>query len=113
MITLWPPTELAEGYYYELLRENYVLTDGTRNLNIHYLNPIQHGEGMLIAYLPKERLLIEADVVNTDAPLPSMPTNDQKNFYKAAKTLKLDPLTIVPVHGKPIPWADFAKVIGS
>jgi glyoxylase-like metal-dependent hydrolase (beta-lactamase superfamily II) len=113
MITLWPPTELAEGYYYEPLRENYVLSDGTRNLNIHYLNPLQHAEGMLIAYLPKERLLIEADVVNTDAPLPSMPTSDQKNLYKAVKALKLDPVTIVPVHGNPIPWADFAKLVGS
>jgi hypothetical protein len=42
-----------------------------------------------------------------------MPTSDQKNLFKAVKTLRLDPLTIVPVHGKPIPWADFAKLVGS
>jgi glyoxylase-like metal-dependent hydrolase (beta-lactamase superfamily II) len=112
MISLWPPTELAEGYYYELLRENYVLSDGTRNLNVHYVNPNQHSEGMLVAYLPKERLLIEADLVNTDAPLPAKATSDQTNFFKAVKKLKLDPATIVPVHGKPMPWADVARVIG-
>ena len=40
MVSLWPPTELAEGYYYEMVRENYVLSDGTRNLNIYYVNPL-------------------------------------------------------------------------
>jgi glyoxylase-like metal-dependent hydrolase (beta-lactamase superfamily II) len=110
MLSLWPPTELAEGYYYELLRENYVLSDGTRNMNIYYLNPLQHAEGMLVAYLPKERMLIEADVVDTDAPLPATPTRDQTSLLNAVRTLKLDPTTIVPVHGSPIPWADFAKV---
>src|SRR4029434_6914336 len=30
MVSLWPPTELAEGYYFETVRENYVLTDGNR-----------------------------------------------------------------------------------
>ena len=29
MVSLWPPTELAEGYQYETVRENYVLSDGT------------------------------------------------------------------------------------
>ncbi len=112
MVSLWPPTELAEGYYYELLRENYVLSDGVRNMNIHYVNPIQHSEGMLMAYLPRERLLMEADVINTDAPLGSKASADQVNFFKAVQTLKLDPLTIVPVHGSPIAWSEFAKIVG-
>lgn len=112
MVTLWPPTEFAEGYYYELVRENYVLSDNTRNMNIYYLNPLQHVEGMLMAWLPKERLLIEADVVNTDAPLPAMPTRDQTSLLNAVKVLKLDPAQIVSVHGKPIPWTDFTKIAG-
>jgi hypothetical protein len=110
MVSLWPPTELAEGYYYELLRENYVVSDGTRNLNVHYLHPLQHVEGMLIAYLPRERILMEADVVSTDAPLPATPTRDQTSLFNAVKRLNLDPATIVPVHGDPIPWAEFAKI---
>ncbi len=111
MVSLWPPTELAEGYYYELLRENYVLTDGARNLHVFYVHPLQHAEGMLVAYLPKERLLFEADVVKTGAPLPSTASRDQTSFFNAVRTLKLDPLTIVPVHGDPLPWADFARIV--
>jgi len=33
---------------------------------------------MLMAYLPKERILIEADLVNTNVPLPTTPTKDQQ-----------------------------------
>jgi hypothetical protein len=112
MMSLWPPTEVAEGYYYETVRENYVLSDGTRNLNIYYVNPLQHVEGMLMAYLPKEKILMEADLVDTNAPLPTTLSRDQQSFYKAVRTLKLEPGQMVPVHGNPIPWATFAKIAG-
>jgi glyoxylase-like metal-dependent hydrolase (beta-lactamase superfamily II) len=110
MLSLWPPTELAEGYQYETVRENYVLSDGTRNLHIYYVQPLQHVEGMLMAYLPKEKILIEADLVNTDAPLPATASNDQKSFYNEVQVLRLNVSQIVPIHGKPIPWSDFTKI---
>jgi len=107
MVSLWPPTELAEGYYFETVRENYVLTDGNRTMQIHYVNPLQHAEGMLMAYLPKEKLLLEADLVDTFEPLPSRISEDQRSFFNAVQKLKLDVARLVPVHGRPIPWATF------
>jgi Metallo-beta-lactamase superfamily len=112
MVSLWPPTELSEGYYYETIRENYILSDGTRNLNVHYINPNQHVEGMLVAYLPKEKLIFEADIVDTIAPLPARMSADQRNFYTAVQRLRLDVGQIVPVHGEPIAWSEFAKLAG-
>ena len=38
MVSLWPPTELAEGYQYETVRENYVLTDGDRIMQMSYVS---------------------------------------------------------------------------
>ena len=73
MVSLWPPTELAEGYQYETVRENYVMSDGTAEPAHVLREPLQHVEGMLMAYLPKEKILIEADLVDTDAPLPATP----------------------------------------
>jgi glyoxylase-like metal-dependent hydrolase (beta-lactamase superfamily II) len=107
MVSLWPPTELAEGYYFETVRENYVLTDGNRTMQIHYVNPLQHAEGMLMAYLPKEKLLLEADLVDTFEPLPSRISGDQRSFFNAVQKLKLDVARLVPSHGRPIPWAAF------
>ena len=113
MISLWPPTELAEGYQYETVRENYVLSDDARTLNMFYVNPLQHADGMLMAFLPKEKLLIEADIVDTDKPLPSAPTRDMTSFNRAVQMLKLDVSQLVPIHGKPIPWSDFQKVVAT
>jgi glyoxylase-like metal-dependent hydrolase (beta-lactamase superfamily II) len=109
MVSLWPPTELAEGYYYEAIRENFIVSDGTRNLNVHYVNPLSHVEGMLIAYLPREKLLFEADLLDTNQPSPPEPTRDHRSFYDAVVKLGLEVDRIVPVHGSPVAWTDFAS----
>ena len=110
MTAQWPPTELAEGYYYESVRENYVLEDQGRVMHMYYVNPINHADGMLMAYLPKEKILIENDLLNTDWPTPAMPTREMNTLRTEVNTLKLDVQTIVPIHGKPIPWSDFLKM---
>ncbi len=110
MVSQWPPTELAEGYYWEAVRENYTLEDQGRVMHIYYANPLQHAEGMLYAYLPKEKLLLENDIINTNNPLPAMPTRDMTTLRNNVRALGLDVQTIVPIHGKPMPWADFMKM---
>ena len=113
MVSLWPPTELAEGYYFETVRENYVISDGTRTMQIHYVNPLDHVEGMLMAYLPGEKLLFQADLVNTFEPLPTRISGDQRSFFNAVQKLKLDVAQLVPMHGRPIPWSSFSAAAKS
>ncbi|MGH9672385.1 MAG: MBL fold metallo-hydrolase, partial [Bryobacteraceae bacterium] len=62
LMTLFPPTEIREGYIMEAVAENYVVSDGARNLHISYVQPLAHVEGMLMAYLPNEKIAIEADL---------------------------------------------------
>ena len=38
----WPPTEVSEGYNYEAVQENYVITDNSRILRIYYVQPLRH-----------------------------------------------------------------------
>ena len=63
---------------------------------------------MLIAYLPKEKLLFEADLLDTDRPRPATPTRDHMSFHTAVRKLGLDVARIVPVHGQPVAWEEFA-----
>ena len=115
MLALWPPTELAEGYQYETVRENYVLTDGTRTMHISYVQPLAHVEGMLIVYLPVEKIVIEADLYDPPAPsepLPTIPSAADLSFYNHVQRLGLDVETIAPIHGRAVPWTDFLKVVG-
>ena len=55
MVSLWPPTELAEGYYWEVVRENYTLEDQGRVMHMYYVNPLQHAEGMLTRICRRRR----------------------------------------------------------
>ncbi len=114
MVSLWPPTELAEGYQYETVRENYVLSDGARSLHISYLHPLQHVEGMLVAYLPEERMLIQADIV--DGPGSStegihIDPNGANSLVNHVNRLGLDVETLVPLHGSPVSWEDVLMLL--
>jgi hypothetical protein len=111
MVSLWPPTELAEGYQYEQVTENYILSDGARNMNIYYVQPLQHVEGMIMAYLPRERMVIQADLLDSHVPLPAAPTPANQSLFNQIQRLKLDVATIVPIHGKPVTWREFMEVI--
>jgi hypothetical protein len=114
MMSLWPPTEVAEGYQYETVRENYTLTDGARTMSLSYVQPLAHVEGMLMAYLPTEKMVIQADLYDPPAagePLPANPTAANRTFYNHVRRLGLDVATIVPIHGRVVPWSDFLKVV--
>ncbi len=108
MLSLWPPTELAEGYQYETVRENYVLSDGSRTMHITYVQPLAHAEGMLMAYLPKERIVVEADLYD---PPQAGPTAASRAFYNHVQRLGLDVAVIAPIHGRAVPWSEFRKVM--
>jgi glyoxylase-like metal-dependent hydrolase (beta-lactamase superfamily II) len=116
MVSLYPPTEISEGYTMEDVDERYVLTDRARLLEIHYVQGLgSHAEGMLMAYLPKEKILIEADLYNPPAPgepPPAGPTPVNEAFYQNVQTLGLDVSTIVPIHGRAVPWSDFLSFMG-
>jgi glyoxylase-like metal-dependent hydrolase (beta-lactamase superfamily II) len=111
MMSLWPPTEVAEGYQYETVRENYVLSDGTRSMHISYVQPLAHVEGMLMAYLPNEKIVIEADLYDP-SPGNASPNEANRSFYNHVKRLGLDVSTIAPIHGRAVPWSNFLTFIG-
>jgi glyoxylase-like metal-dependent hydrolase (beta-lactamase superfamily II) len=108
LVSLYPPTELSEGYTMEDVDEKYVISDGTRNMDIYYVQGLNtHVEGMLMAYLPAEKILIEADLYDPPA---SVPGPIHKVFYNNVKQLGLDVSTIAPIHGPAVPWSDFLKL---
>ena len=112
IMSLWPPTEVAEGYNYEAIQENFVITDNTRILRVYYVQPLAHVSGMLMAYLPAERIAFEADLFNTHEPHTGPPKPSMTSFWNQVKRMRLNVSTIAPVHGRPVPWSDFEKAMG-
>ena len=114
MMSLYPPTEISEGYTMEDVDEKYVLSDGARNLEIYYVQGLaSHVDGMLMAYLPSEKLLIEADLYDRSAAKTTMPalTEVHQTFYNNVQQIGLDVAIIVPIHGQPVPWGEFREFI--
>lgn len=109
MVSLYPPTEIAEGYTMEDVDERYILSDGERLLELHYVQGLSaiHVEGMLMAYLPQEKMLIEADLFDRteDGAVVSSPELHQA-LRRNVEQLGLEVETIVPIHGRPTRWAE-------
>lgn len=109
MLSLWPPTEVSEGYQYETVREYYTLSDGARRMIVSYVQPLEHAEGMLMAYLPNERIAIEADLSDPPPPGTQGPTAANRALREQVRRLKMEVDTIAPIHGQPIKWSDFVR----
>jgi glyoxylase-like metal-dependent hydrolase (beta-lactamase superfamily II) len=87
---------------FEGLVGSRTLTDGSRELVIYHYGGNMHNAGMLMVYLPKEKILIEADSY-TPPNSPNDPPGGISNlvhFYEALERLKLDVEQIVPIHGR-------------
>jgi glyoxylase-like metal-dependent hydrolase (beta-lactamase superfamily II) len=82
--------------------EKRVLTDGTHVVELHHMQNFGHHDGMLMAYLPKEKVLFEADAWNpaptATATPPSPPSPFTTSLVDNMQRLKLDVARIIPVH---------------
>jgi glyoxylase-like metal-dependent hydrolase (beta-lactamase superfamily II) len=113
IVALWPPTEVAEGYSYEAIQEAYTITDNTRLLHVYYVQPLQHVVGMLMAYMPTERILFQADLYNTNEAPVAASAAPMRSLSNQITRMKLDVATIAPVHGKPVPMATFQAAVAA
>ncbi len=105
IVSKWPPTEVSEGYNYEAVQENYVITDNRRILRVYYVQPLRHAEGMLMAYLPAERIAFEADLFDTHEPPRPAQLPAMRTLAAQVQRLALEVTTLAPVHGAPVPWS--------
>ena len=98
----------------ETIKDKRVFTDGKMTLEIHLLRGHPHSEGLVVAYIPSERLLIQADAFHPRPgakPLPA-PSPFTINLVENIARLKLDVARVVHVHGGISPYADVLRAAG-
>jgi glyoxylase-like metal-dependent hydrolase (beta-lactamase superfamily II) len=77
-----------------------VFTDGTRTVELYTVNPVPHSNGLMIAYIPKEKILFQGDFTVT----PGQPANDHvKALAPIVKKLNLDFDRYINVHTSAMP----------
>jgi glyoxylase-like metal-dependent hydrolase (beta-lactamase superfamily II) len=101
----------------EPVLDKRLLTDGTQMLELYKIQGSNHADTMLIAYLPKDKLLVEADMWNPpaqpNAPAPTgVAAAEPLNLWNNIQRLKLDVAQIAPLHGRLVPFADFQRAVG-
>jgi glyoxylase-like metal-dependent hydrolase (beta-lactamase superfamily II) len=99
----------------EGMQNKYTLSDGRRTVELHLIQGTMHGDGLIMAYLPKEKLLVEADAYTPGpptAPPPAQPNPLHVNLYDNIERLKLAVDQLLPLHGRKVPLAELQKAIG-
>lgn len=81
-----------------------VLTDGTMTVNLYPVTTA-HSQSMLVAYFPRQRLLVEADAYTPGGAVQMY----AGEFLAALKPRNLRIDRVVPLHGKVAPYAQFVK----
>jgi glyoxylase-like metal-dependent hydrolase (beta-lactamase superfamily II) len=85
----------------ETVGEKKIMTDGEHTIELYHLEGSTHSDNMLVAYLPKQKVLIEADEFNVgqaNAPTPAQINPYQTNLLANIERLKLDVDRIIPIH---------------
>jgi glyoxylase-like metal-dependent hydrolase (beta-lactamase superfamily II) len=99
--------------HYELVDEEFTLTNGDRTLEVLHIPEIDHSADMLVGFLPAEGILVDADLFSRRGPLDAgNPSAGELALYHAVRRQGWEVNTIVPIHGPPTTWDEFMTIVG-
>ena len=84
-------------------------SDATRTVQVHFIEGSPHAQGFMMAWLPRERLLVEADAYTPAAPNtppPATPNALHVNLVQNIQRLGFDVDRILPLHGRVVPYSE-------
>lgn len=92
----------------ETVDEDREFKDQAMTVMLYHVAGNPHSDTMLMAYIPRDRLLIEVDAFSPGSAVNPYAANLLENIQK--RSLRVD--TIVPLHGAVAPFAELVKVAG-
>jgi glyoxylase-like metal-dependent hydrolase (beta-lactamase superfamily II) len=100
---------------FQTMGDNMVLTDGARSVELYQIVGNAHHDGLIMAYLRKEKLLIQADAFSpppAGAEPPKVPDPFSVNLEANVRRLNIEVDRILPLHGRIVPYGDLLEAIG-
>jgi len=94
--------------------DQYSISDGNQTIELYHVDGLNHSDNMLVAYLPKDKILINADLYSPPAQGGNLANVSASAvaLFRNVKRLKLDVAQHVPIHGNPGLNADFERIVG-
>lgn len=89
--------------------------DAARRVEVHRVTDSVHADTFLAVFLPRERLLIEADSFTPpppNAPAPQQPNGLHLELVKNLERLNLPVERILPLHGRVVPVGELYRMVG-
>jgi glyoxylase-like metal-dependent hydrolase (beta-lactamase superfamily II) len=84
----------------EAVAEKKIYSDGIRTVEMYHVSPVPHSNGLMIAYIPKEKVLFQGDF----SVIPGEPANDHvKALVPILEKLNLDFDRYINVHTSAAP----------
>jgi glyoxylase-like metal-dependent hydrolase (beta-lactamase superfamily II) len=114
----YSPDRLAKSKkkpMFQTMGDNMVLTDGTRSVELYQIVGNTHHDGLVMAYLRKEKILIEGDAFTpaaAGAEPPKVPNPSSVNLEANVRRLNLEVDRILPLHGRIVPYSELLAAIG-
>jgi glyoxylase-like metal-dependent hydrolase (beta-lactamase superfamily II) len=103
-------TKSGRRISYEAVIGSRTFKDDTRELVLYHYPGNMHNSGMLMAFLPRERILFEADSFIPGRPGVAHPAIPNLiHFYDAVRRLQIDVVQIVPSHGRVTTFDDLRE----
>jgi flavorubredoxin len=97
----------------ESVSDKKVYSDGTRVVEMYHVAPVPHSNGLMVAYIPKEKILFQGDF---SLPAEGQPANDHvAALAPVLDRLKLDYDRYINVHASATPQtkADVMKAVAA
>jgi glyoxylase-like metal-dependent hydrolase (beta-lactamase superfamily II) len=83
-------------------------SDGTRTVEVFMIEDSVHAQGFMMVWLPRERLLVEADAYTPGTP----PDANNVNLAQSIERLRLNVDRILPLHGRIVPVSELYTATG-
>jgi glyoxylase-like metal-dependent hydrolase (beta-lactamase superfamily II) len=93
----------------ETVDDQREITDQMQTVQLFHIAGNPHSDTMLMAYIPRDRLLIEVDAFGAGSAVNPYAANLLENIQK--RKLRVD--RIVPLHGPIVKMAELEKVVAS
>jgi glyoxylase-like metal-dependent hydrolase (beta-lactamase superfamily II) len=105
---------------FETVKDRKTLSDGNQVVELYRMTNMGHHDGLLMVYLPKLKVLLEADAYNPaaqpNAPVPATPSPYNLALVDNVRRLNLDVTRIIPVHypgdNRQVTMSEVMRMIG-